>query len=224
MNSEKANPETKDASNNAGGVDWRFIAIVLLATIIPFLLFARQIESLVSDWVKQPTTPATVWLLVIGLLWADILLPVPSSVVTTFAGAKLGWLSAAIASDVGMTLAAITAFALGRFADRLRISRLSAKQETVGAASVNRWGPWAIVISRGIPLVAEIVLIYVAARRISFWAFLWPTVVASTLISLGYAILGQWAADREWLAIVLGASGVFPLLLGLAVRQWLLRR
>lgn len=224
MTTENGDLNQSDAKPDAVGIDWRFILVVLVVTIVPFVLFARQIEAIVGEWVKHPAAPTTVWFAVVALLWADILLPIPSSVVTTFAGAKIGWLGAFLASDMGMTLAAVTAYGLGRAADRFRIARLSTDQQKVGAASVNRWGPWAIMISRGIPLVAEIVLIYIASRRISFWKFLWPTVIANTLISLGYALLGQWAADREWLAVVLGASGVLPLLLGLAFRQWLMKR
>ena len=191
-------------------------------TILPFLLFARQLESLIREWVEVPLSFEATWTLVIGLLWADILLPVPSSVVTTFAGAKLGWFQAFLASDVGMLLAALTAFALGRFAATTRIARLTPSQAVIGASSIESWGPWAIFISRGIPLVAEIVLIYVAAKRIPFWTFLWPTLIANTAISLGYAALGQWAADREWFAVVLGASGVIPLVVGLLVKRWLI--
>jgi uncharacterized membrane protein YdjX (TVP38/TMEM64 family) len=224
MSSENNDRDRGSGQEDSGRIDWRFIAVVLIVTVVPFLLFASPIEKQVSELTKQPMSPATVWLFVVGLLWADILLPVPSSVVTTLAGAKLGWWSAFLASNVGMTLAAVTAFGLGRFAARFRISRLNAKQTNLGAASVQRWGPWAIVISRGIPLVAEIVLIYVASRRISFWAFVGPVVAANTLISLGYALLGQWAAEREWLAVVLGAAAVLPLLLGLAVRRWLQKR
>ncbi len=224
MPTETAPPEPSATAKVGAGLVWRFIAIVLVLTIIPFLLFGRQMESLVRQWVEQPMSPAAVWAIVAGLLWADILLPIPSSVVTTFAGAKLGWFQAFLASDLGMMLAALTAYSLGRSATILKIGRLTSEQAAVAESSVRRWGPWAIVISRGIPLVAEIVLIYVAAKRIPFRTFIWPTLFANTAISLGYAILGQWAADREWLGIILGASGVLPLLFGLAVRQWLLKR
>jgi uncharacterized membrane protein YdjX (TVP38/TMEM64 family) len=224
MSPENPTSNHLSTEDRKGGADWRFIAIIIVVTLLPFLLFAGQIDAFVTDWVKRPISPWAAWLAVVALLWADILLPIPSSVVTTFAGAKLGWLNAFIASDVGMTLAAITAFGLGRGAERIRLARLSEKQQQIGAAGVNHWGPWAIVISRGVPLVAEVVLIYVASKRISFWAFFWPALLTNTIISLGYALLGQWAADREWLAIALGASGVVPLLLGLAIRQWLLKR
>ena len=170
------NPNSNDLSkeDQKGGADWRFIAIIIVVTLLPFLLFAGQIDELVTDWVKRPISLWSAWLTVIALLWADILLPIPSSMVTTFAGAKLGWFNAFIASDIGMTLATITAFGLGKFADRVHLARLSEKQSQIGAAGVNTWGPWAIVISRGVPLVAEVVLIYVASKRISFWAFFWP--------------------------------------------------
>lgn len=202
--------------------DLRFITIVLVITIIPFLIFGKQIETLVHRWIDLPMSNLQVGLIVAGLLWADIILPVPSSVVTTFAGAKLGWFGASLASNLGMTCAAITAFALGRLSNRVGFGCLSTAQVAIGEASVRNWGPWAIVLSRGIPLVAEIVLIYVAAKRMPFRHFFWPTLFANSAICLGYALLGQWAADREWLGIALGASGVLPLLLGLLLRKRML--
>jgi uncharacterized membrane protein YdjX (TVP38/TMEM64 family) len=224
MTDEIDKSETPTTPNSAGGVDWRLIAIALFVTIAPFLLFASQIESLVQQIVARQMSQSTIFALVAALLWADILLPLPSSVVTTFAGAKLGWFQAFLASDLGMMLGAFTAFVLGRSAATVGLAKLTPEQEKAAAVGVQTWGPWAIVISRGIPLVAEIVLIYLAAKQIRFGNFMWPTFAANTAISLGYALLGQWAADREWLAIVLGASGILPLLLGLSVRHWLIRR
>jgi membrane protein DedA with SNARE-associated domain len=197
---------------------------VLVLTIAPFLLFASQMETFVAQIVLRPTSRSATFSLVTVLLWADILLPIPSSVVITYAGAKLGWFPAFLASDLGMTLGVITAYGFGRITAPFGVAKLSSEQQKAASAGLQTWGPWAIVISRGIPLVAEIVLIYIAAQRIGFRDFFWPALAANTAISLGYALLGQWAADHEWLAIVLGASGVFPLLLGVIIRQRLARR
>lgn len=222
MTSENPSPTSPTEMKRPPRLDWRLLAILLVVMILPFLLFAGRIETTVKYWVEKPLSPAAVWALVTGVLWADILLPTPSSIVSTFAGARLGWFQGFLASNAGMTLGAVTAFAVGRLAAAAGKSRLSQEELALGAAGVRRWGPWAIVISRGIPLVAEVVLLYTAAKRISFWPFFWSALLANSAISLGYAILGQWAADQEWLGVVLGASGVFPLLLGITVRRRLL--
>jgi uncharacterized membrane protein YdjX (TVP38/TMEM64 family) len=222
MSVEKQKPSTAPPYSRRIAIDWRLVAIVLVLTIAPFLLLASAIEAQVRNVVEKPMPIGQVWLIVAGLLWADIVLPIPSSVVSTFAGAKLGWFQAFLASDFVMMLASITAYVIGRLIGRSKLARLSHRQESIGQASVQSWGHWAIVVTRGIPLVAEVVLIYVAAKEISFRLFLATTLVANTAISLGYALLGQWASENEWLGIVLGASAILPLLLGVMVRRWLL--
>lgn len=222
MASQNGSDSPFRAARIANKQNARLVVIIVVLMVIPFLLLASPVESLVRTWSQRPTTPFAAWVMVAGLLWADILLPIPSSVVTTFAGAKLGWFQAFLASDAGMMLGSLTAFALGRFATITPLAKLTHEQANLAAASTQKWGTWTIVVTRGIPLVAEVVLIYVAAQRIPFRTFLWATLASNTAISLGYALLGHWAADREWLAIVLGASGVLPLLLGFAVRRWLI--
>ncbi|MBL7043254.1 MAG: DedA family protein, partial [Pirellulaceae bacterium] len=79
------------------------IAAVLAIPIVPFLVFGEKLEARITSWLSAELSPGTVAIAVIGVLASDILLPVPSSVVSTIAGRVLGFWGGAGASWCGMT-------------------------------------------------------------------------------------------------------------------------
>ncbi len=88
------------------------VSVVLLVVVAPFLAFGPQLEGAVSDWLAARPDP---WILagaVVGLLAVDILLPIPSSVVGTLAGAELGVFGGMAATWLGLTLGAIIGYYL----------------------------------------------------------------------------------------------------------------
>ena len=89
-----------------------FILMVIL--IIPFLLFHEQFAAWWTQWQASPPSLPISFLVVTSLLAGDILLPVPSSLVCTFAGVQMGWLAGTLACWLGMNLGCIIAFALAR--------------------------------------------------------------------------------------------------------------
>ncbi len=89
------------------------VSIVLLVPIVPFVVFGEQLETWFHTWSEQPASRRVVAAVVVGLLATDIVLPIPSSLVSTFGGGQLGTLGGTLASWVGMTVAAVLGFALG---------------------------------------------------------------------------------------------------------------
>ena len=94
------------------------LALVLAVPIIPFLLFGPSLEEQITGWLDASLSPGALAALIVGLLAADILLPVPSSVVSTFAGSALGFAAGTAASWLGMTAGALLAFVLARLFGR----------------------------------------------------------------------------------------------------------
>src|SRR5687767_15599366 len=91
------------------------LTAVLAVPIFPVVLLGLAFEDKVTAWVRAAEVPPLARLgLVAGLLAADILLPIPSSAVTTWAGGVMGTWPAAAASTVGMTVGAVIGFALAR--------------------------------------------------------------------------------------------------------------
>ena len=67
------------------------ISAVLAVAVVPFLLFGGPLEAQARAWLEGPMPRWARAGVVVGLLAGDVLLPVPSSVVNTFAGAALGF-------------------------------------------------------------------------------------------------------------------------------------
>ena len=90
------------------------MCIVLLIPILPFVLFGAQIESWAEDFREHPPSDFVTCSIVIGLLGTDILLPIPSSVISTMAGWQLGWWKGTLAVWMGMNLGAVLGFMIAR--------------------------------------------------------------------------------------------------------------
>ena len=84
------------------------ICIVMAIPIIPFLIMGDVIGQWVADFENST------WLagIVIMLLSGDIFLPIPSSVVSTFVGGQMHWLTGTLISWIGMTNGALLGFGL----------------------------------------------------------------------------------------------------------------
>lgn len=198
------------------------MSIVLLVPIVPFVVFGEQLETWFHSWSEQQESQRIVAAAVVGLLATDIVLPVPSSVISTFGGAQLGTLGGTLASWVGMTVSAIVGFVLARSCGPAVTRWLSSPQdvERLKQAS-DRYGPVFLVLARGVPVFAEASVLLLGIHRLSWRKFL-PAVAASNLgIALAYSAFGTFARQHEWLPLALGVSVALPLLWTSLARRWL---
>lgn len=198
------------------------VCLALLVPVVPFLIFGDAIEQRVESWLSPPPPDWQLALLTVGVLSTDILLPVPSSLVSTLAGAQLGVAAATGASWLGMTLSAALGFALAHKFGRpiaLRYCRPDdlAQLDRFGG----RYGAWTIVATRALPVLAEAAVFVVGLSRLSWRQFL-PAMMLSNLgIALAYALLGHFARSQGALALALVASIALPLLAA-TIARWLL--
>ena len=193
------------------------IAAVLAIPIVPFLVFGEKLEARITGWLGAELSPGTVAITVIGVLASDILLPVPSSVVSTFAGRVLGFWGGAGASWCGMTAGAMIAFLLVRACGRPLARWLSSDQELQRTdALAARWGVFVLVLARPIPVLAEASVLLMGTTRLVWWQFLAAVGLSNFGIAAAYAALG----DRVQLPIAIAASIALPLLAA-AIARWL---
>lgn len=187
---------------------------VLLIPIIPFLFFGARIE----DWLKQmsenppPDYVVSAW--VIGLLSTDILLPIPSSVVSTMSGWQLGWWRGTLATWIGMNLGAILGFALARKWGRPLALWFSTAEDLDHVRQLSdRFGPLILIITRGMPVFAEATVLISGIHQLAWRKFL-PAVVLSNLgIAVAYSAFGDFAEQNQWLPLALGVAVAVPILI-----------
>lgn len=194
-----------------------WIAVFLAIPILPFLGFGESLESQIIAWLDATLPPTTAALLVMGLLAADILLPVPSSVVSTFSGKILGFWGGAAASWCGLTAGAVAAFGLMRVLGRPLAMRFSTEAELDRVdAMAARIGVFVLVLARPIPVFAEASVLLMGTTRLSWWRFVTAVGLSNLGIACAYAAMG----DRVRLPIALAASIALPLF-ALELARWL---
>jgi uncharacterized membrane protein YdjX (TVP38/TMEM64 family) len=200
------------------------VVVALLVPILPFLGFGPRLEARIESWLDPPPAPAVVALATIVLLSTDVLLPIPSSVVSTVAGAQLGIVPATLASWLGMSLGAALGFALAKTCGRPLAERMSSAGDLARLDDVSRrYGPWVLIATRALPILAEAAVLLFGATRLSWRRFL-PAVMLSNLgIAAVYSVLGHLARGRGQLPLAVAASIAIPLLATFVARRLLTR-
>jgi uncharacterized membrane protein YdjX (TVP38/TMEM64 family) len=198
------------------------VTLVLLVPIVPFICLAGPMEQWLARWSEHAPSPFVTAALVVGLLSVDVVLPVPSSLVSTLAGSQLGTLAGTLASWLGMSVGAGIGFGMAKWWGRPVARRLASDEDLERLDDLTRrYGAAVLVIARALPVLAEASVLLVGLHRLS-WRRFWPPVLLSNLgIALAYSLFGELAARHQWLPVALGVSLGLPVVLAAVVR-WLL--
>ncbi|WP_200234775.1 hypothetical protein [Thiohalocapsa halophila] len=135
------------------------IAVALLIPVIPFVVIG---ELPGEQWLSAAGDDALVFGLIGGgLLAADVLLPVPSSIIGTLLGARLGFVPGLFWAWSGLMLGALVGYGVGR----LLLGRLGERLPQAPTLAL-------LLLSRPVPVLAEAVTVTAGAERLSLPVFL----------------------------------------------------
>jgi len=152
----------------------------------------------------------------VALLIADVVLPVPSSLVMIAHGALFGVLVGTLLSLVGSVGATLVGFAIGRRGGTMLERLVPADERARADRLLARWGALFIVVTRPVPLLAETVAILAGASSISWKSAALAAVTGSLPPALLYALTGSVAASFQngalMFALILLVSGSFWLI------------
>jgi uncharacterized membrane protein YdjX (TVP38/TMEM64 family) len=192
-------------------------ALVLLA--VPFALLGPRLEGSLPGLLERIRRPELMFVAVVAALASDILLPIPSSVVSTLAGGELGAHWGAAASWLGMTGGAAAGFGLARAFGRPLVVRLTSADDLAALDRLGeRQGVLLIVLLRAVPLLAEASVLVLGASDMPWRRFVPSAALANLGIALAYACFGAFARDHQWLPGALAASLALPLVLTWSLR------
>jgi uncharacterized membrane protein YdjX (TVP38/TMEM64 family) len=146
---------------------------------------------------------AWAWAVGIALIWADLLLPVPQTVVIAALGIVYGTVLGGLLGSVGLITGGLLGYVLMLTSARRVVKRL------VGPQSLNtmeglfkRAGPWAIVLTRSLPYSIPEATVFLAGlagmRKGKFTAAL---TVGSVPTAFVFAAIGAGWADQPVLAL-----------------------
>ncbi len=201
---------------------WLLLGLIILAFIlVPFLLFADAIEMWTQDFLESAGERSALVAAVLGTLLAiDILLPVPSSVVSTAAGLFLGFTGGMMTSLVGMTFSCSAGFWLGARFGRPIASRLVGTGELQRLEEISRRvGDWLIVVARPVPVLAEASILFAGMSRMPTHRFMLLTTLSNLGISAVYAGIGALSATLNSFLLAVAASILVPLLAMMIMRR-----
>lgn len=155
-----------------------------------------------TPWMRHGGILAAI--LGVSLLIADVLLPVPSSLVMVAHGALFGVVTGTFLSLLGSMGAALFGFAIGRRGGTLLARILTAEERARADQMLARWGALAVVVTRPIPLLAETVAIMAGASRLGWGRMALAAFIGSLAPALLYALTGAAVANFQSTSLMFG--------------------
>ena len=195
----------------------RLLLLLALAAVavplVPFLAFGTRLDHLVAGWLDPPPAAPMLAALEVGVLAADLLLPVPSSMVATLGGATLGIAAGTACGWLGMTLGAAVGWAVGRAFGSRAVTTLDAADRRKLDRRERRYGPLVIVVTRPVPLLAEAVAILAGAAGMPFRTFLPWTAAGNLAVAAAWSAAGALGKELDAVQWMVAGSLVLPVVL-----------
>lgn len=154
----------------------------------------------------------------IALLSADVVLPVPSSVVMFANGVLFGWAAGALFSTLGGVSAALIGGWLGRRGEPVLARYLSVQERERASRLISRWGSVAVIVTRPVPILAEATAIMAGASGLRWRSLAGAALLGSIPTATLYAVAGATAERWNSPLVVIGLT------LAVAAACWLVGR
>lgn len=192
---------------------WIAISIITIAAIIiPFLIFGEKIDDAIIQLRDGADRSSGFIAFVLGsLLASDILLPIPSSIVSTACGLLLGILAGTLVSLTGMTISCIIGYFLAAKLGEPFVAKM------VGEESMQRFkrlqkkhGNMVVIITRPVPVLAEVAVLSAGLGQIPFGRFLLLSTLSNFGISAVYAAIGSYSANLNAFLLAVAGSILLP--------------
>lgn len=190
-----------------------FVGLALIIAI-PFAFWGDATERL---WSTQALVEASrgslsyAWLIIVALLVADILLPVPNTAVIAAAGILYGPMLGGAAATLGLVLSGLAGYGASRRFGR-PVARWLVGEE--GLAEGDRLfassGGWLVAGSRWLPVLPEVVSCMAGLSRMPLLRFVLAMLCGVVPLAFTFAAAGYYGADRPLLTLALAALVPLP--------------
>ncbi|WP_046220186.1 3-dehydroquinate synthase [Photobacterium halotolerans] len=215
-----------DTFQRTGTVLLLYCASVMALITISFLLFEQDAMGWVSSAISQLSGSHgsglfLLFLFVVVILAFDIVLPVPSSVVAMFAVTALGPLPGAASVWLGLTLGCCVGYWLGDCSEKWMGTRwLSVKERQKARQLADKMGGGALIMMRGVPVLAETSVIAAGMLGYPFAKFLLFTSLANGWLAGAFAYVSLYSAESDPFFLVVAGSVLIPVIGWLLHRFW----
>jgi uncharacterized membrane protein YdjX (TVP38/TMEM64 family) len=195
-----------------GALRWTLVGAGLLALIVvPFVVWETELNAWSEAWLRRSGARGILAAAVILLLALDVLLPIPSSFVSAAGVATLGPALGGVAVWIGLNGGAALGYALGKLGGRAAVRRLVGGPELERAERLSsRFGASVLVVSRGVPVLAEASALLAGALAMPLGRFALVVGASNLGLALAYALASHVAAFAT-------AGFLLPFALGILV-------
>lgn len=198
------------------------VLVLVLAALValPFAIWGDGIEAQLSpsgaaEWMRSYGGWA--WAVGMGLIAADIALPIPATAVMAALGVVYGPLIGGLTATLGSVLAGVIGYGLCRCINRDFARRLAGEKGYDQAEALfHRWGGWLVAASRWAPVLPETAAFMAGLTRMPFLRFTAALVCGSAPLGFIFAWVGHLGAQRPLLTMMFAALA--PLALWAAYR------
>ena len=201
----------------------RFLTLVLglaVAFTLPFAIWGEGMEVLATV-ARLESLGDWAWLVGLGLLVGDLILPTPSTVVMSALGYVYGVVVGGFLASAGAVGSASLGYGLCRWMGEPLAVKLAGKRGLEkGVALFERWGPWLVALSRWLPIMAEVVACLGGMTRMPWRRFVAAAACGSLPLGFAFAWVGHLGNEFPRIAFAVSALGP-PLLWYLIGRRWL---
>jgi uncharacterized membrane protein YdjX (TVP38/TMEM64 family) len=192
------------------GPKTRGLLVILIALLIPIVPFAVIGELPGEQWLSANDENAVRFGLTgAALLTADVLMPIPSSIIGSMLGARLGFISGFFWCWGGLVLGNLVGYAAGRGL----LARFGARLPKAPTLV-------ALFLSRPVPVFAEAVTFTAGAERMPLSQFLAVTAAGNALYALALTGNGAALLPGALAGPGLALPMLLPVLAWLAWRHW----
>ena len=190
---------------------WVLIWLALIAIVlVPFFLFEDQFNAFADRIARGEASTTGAAVAIGGLLALDVFLPVPSSIVSTAAGVLLGFVRGAAIVWIGMMAGSLIGYWVGQRSAPLARRLVGEHGLTRAGTLAERYGPWAIVLCRPVPVLAEATVVFAGLVRAPLSRFLTLTALSNVGIAAGYAAIGAYSMRVESFLLAFIGAIVIP--------------
>lgn len=191
------------------------VAVVLAGLfLLGFELWGERLETLFSQeacvrWFEGMRPWA--WAVAVGLLVADLVLPIPATGVMAALGSVYGVAVGTLVSAAGSSAAGLAGYGLARLAGERAARWLADEEERARfKAFFDRWGGWAVIVSRALPILPEVVAVVAGLAGMRLRRFLASLLLGTVATSLLFAWLGNASREQPWWGMLVAV--IVPLL------------
>lgn len=218
-------PAAADPRQLGAWLRMAWFAVALLALIlVPFALWGEVLDGAAPGWMQAQDARLAIAVLGIVLLVADVLLPVPGSVVAVALCWSLGPLLGGSCVAVGYLLAFGTGYGIGRLAPEARLRAwIGVALWDRARAQARQRALWWIIAARPLPLLSELSALLAGVLRVPVRVAFPCAAAASIAVGVLYGFSVQIGQREPGLVVMLLAMFSLPAVLWL-IHRFVLRR